>query len=174
MKICSLHLVPANFKEPGVSKKTGKPYPGFWSCNIMDNGQYCSATIIDDPRPEVNQAPQAIPQTVGNMSDDEISKVVNQVGSMEEHIKMPEITRESVDRHAIEQEEIIRSITNQQEIAKAKDRQFIAQTAANAAAELVASQVGMGEKLDILVKWEEYMDKIYDKITKYKETDSPF
>ena len=47
MKICSLHLIEAQWRPAGVSKKTGKPYSGFWSCPQIDNNIYCTAEIID-------------------------------------------------------------------------------------------------------------------------------
>ena len=33
VKLCQ-HNLPAVWKEPGISKKTGQPYQGFWSCPL--------------------------------------------------------------------------------------------------------------------------------------------
>mgnify|MGYP001598348976 FL=1 len=39
---CGDHHVPMSWRAPGVSKNTGKPYPGFWACPEKVNGQFCS------------------------------------------------------------------------------------------------------------------------------------
>ncbi len=39
---CGIHNVPMNWKPGGVSRTTGKPYNGFWSCNEKINGQFCN------------------------------------------------------------------------------------------------------------------------------------
>ena len=41
--ICAIHNIPMNYKSAGVSRKTGKPYPAFWSCSErLPNGLFCS------------------------------------------------------------------------------------------------------------------------------------
>lgn len=40
---CELHpAVPMTLRPPGVSTKTGRPYPAFYSCSVvLPNGAYC-------------------------------------------------------------------------------------------------------------------------------------
>ena len=39
---CGIHNIPMVWKAPGVSKTSGKPYPGFWSCKERNqDGSYC-------------------------------------------------------------------------------------------------------------------------------------
>jgi hypothetical protein len=41
--ICGVHKTAMTLKPAGVSKKTGKPYPAFWSCGQpTDDGGYCN------------------------------------------------------------------------------------------------------------------------------------
>ena len=40
---CGIHHVSMVWKEGGVSKTTGRPYPSFWACpERMANGSYCN------------------------------------------------------------------------------------------------------------------------------------
>lgn len=40
---CGVHHTAMTWKAPGVSKNTGKPYPGFWSCGMKnENGTWCT------------------------------------------------------------------------------------------------------------------------------------
>ena len=39
--VCGIHNVSMVYKEGGVSKVSGRPYPGFWSCPQKENGTYC-------------------------------------------------------------------------------------------------------------------------------------
>ena len=39
---CGIHHIPMTWRPAGVSKTTGKHYPGFWSCPEKVNGNYCS------------------------------------------------------------------------------------------------------------------------------------
>ena len=41
--ICEDHHLPMTWHPAGVSKKTGKPYNGFWSCKVLnEDGSYCT------------------------------------------------------------------------------------------------------------------------------------
>lgn len=41
--VCEVHHIPMVMKPAGLSKKTGKPYPAFWSCGERnEDGSYCS------------------------------------------------------------------------------------------------------------------------------------
>jgi len=39
---CGDHHVPMSWRAPGVSKNTGKSYPGFWACPEKVDGKFCS------------------------------------------------------------------------------------------------------------------------------------
>lgn len=39
---CAIHHVPMTWRPAGVSKTTGRPYPGFWSCPEKVDGRYCN------------------------------------------------------------------------------------------------------------------------------------
>jgi hypothetical protein len=40
---CGIHHVPMTWRGGGISKKTGKPYNGFWSCPQRNpDNSYCS------------------------------------------------------------------------------------------------------------------------------------
>jgi hypothetical protein len=45
LPFCTLHNCVLVFKEPGVSKRTGKPYSGFYACPHKDNLGFCSSTV---------------------------------------------------------------------------------------------------------------------------------
>lgn len=38
--MCPGHGMPAKWVKPGISKSSGRPYPGFWAC-AMPQGQQC-------------------------------------------------------------------------------------------------------------------------------------
>lgn len=41
--MCGVHNVPMVFKGPGISRSTGRSYPGFWSCGEKNpDGSYCN------------------------------------------------------------------------------------------------------------------------------------
>ena len=41
--MCAVHRTPMTFKQAGISKKTGKPYAGFWSCGIKNtDNTFCN------------------------------------------------------------------------------------------------------------------------------------
>src|ERR1043166_5292300 len=44
--ICPVHGLPFKWVAPGVSKKTGKPYQGFWSCPEMG----CREKPVTEPQ----------------------------------------------------------------------------------------------------------------------------
>ena len=40
--MCGIHKVPMNWREPGISKTTGKAYNGFWACPMKNpDGSFC-------------------------------------------------------------------------------------------------------------------------------------
>lgn len=40
---CGIHKTPMKWHVGGVSKTSGRPYPGFWSCpERMEDGGYCT------------------------------------------------------------------------------------------------------------------------------------
>ena len=42
-EMCPVHKNAMTFKPAGVSKRTGKPYNGFWSCGIKNtDGTFCT------------------------------------------------------------------------------------------------------------------------------------
>ena len=42
--LCPVHGTPMSFKPPGISKTSGKPYQGFWSCGQRNaDNSYCRA-----------------------------------------------------------------------------------------------------------------------------------
>jgi hypothetical protein len=57
--VCSAHGVSMKFIPPGISKKTQKPYNGFWACPERECDQKQSSTVSARPaRPEpVQEAP---------------------------------------------------------------------------------------------------------------------
>lgn len=41
--ICAVHNSQMSWKPPGVSKKTNKPYQGFWACPVKNpDGSFCN------------------------------------------------------------------------------------------------------------------------------------
>ena len=68
--ICGIHHIEMTWKNPGVSKKTGKPYNGFWACALkMPDGSFCQF------KPEKTPAPATPTQTFSqgldkNVTDD--------------------------------------------------------------------------------------------------------
>lgn len=46
-QICTIHGVDAKWVEAGVSKKTGKPFNGFWSCPMRVPGGRCNIAPVE-------------------------------------------------------------------------------------------------------------------------------
>lgn len=88
--ICSVHNVEMNWRPPGQSRSTGKPYPGFWACPQKNpDGSYCNFKPVM-PTPQNAPAPQYSPPAVPNPSSsasDAVVKLLERIATTLERIE---------------------------------------------------------------------------------------
>ena len=117
MKICSSHLTEAKWVPAGVSRQTGKPYPGFYSCPEKEGNRYCNAEVVDtedeipieEPQAEdkieeaVKKAQPEVKESVWDLKDRQsiaqtAAKVAGELVAAEIAINKPQAVVDSMDR----------------------------------------------------------------------------